>query len=248
MIHDCRKCKFFRRDRPKSQLLGHELEVTEQQVANQLISILQDEFRVQGDEDQRLVELMIQYESSKLSDGEAKWDRRPERADYCGLREEAQIYLIYQIKNRDGHCGDFTEDPGVRRPCATCVHRRRGDGKVKDKEAIDEYRRLAANSAALGQGGGDHGLASYLERVGAVKAFEAAQSYYVGKLSLRPPAYLDTCGLYSKATEQEFIPCIVQNPHDACPGWEEVAKTEDEEISILLNLEKFRKSTSQNRP
>jgi len=61
-----------------------------------------------------------------------------------------------------------------------------------------------------------------MERIGVVKAFEAAQTYYAGKLTFTPPSYLPYCARYS--APPDFVPCVVQNPHDRCPGWEEKAE------------------------
>jgi len=241
MWQNCRKCRFFRPYRPLSQLLARELGLYDAQVASQLVSIMQDEYRVKGNEAQKRTELMIQ--------GEEKWDQKPAMSDYCGFQESKQIFLLYEMKNPDGKCGDFKELDGTRKECSTCQHRIIGEGEARDRHAIQEYKQLAANSAALGEGGGgDQGLANYIQRIGAVKVFEAAQSYYAGKLTFRKPDYLQVCALYS--TDRDFVPCVVQNPHEVCGVWTsetkqgELSKSNEESFSIVEELEKFRKSKS----
>lgn len=240
MMKNCRNCRFFRPYRPLSQLLARELGLSDAQVASQLLSIMQDEYRVKGNEAQKRTELMI--------GGKEKWDQKPSMSDYCGFQESKGIYFLYEMKNSAGNCGDFKELDGTRLECTTCQYRIIGDGEAKDRQEIQKYKQLSTNSAALGQGGGDHGLANYIQRIGAVKAFEAAQSYYAGKLTFRQPDYLQTCGFHS--TSRDFVPCVVQNPHDICSDHSDLAKgvknsrPNKASDSIVEELEKFRKSKS----
>jgi hypothetical protein len=237
-MENCKNCRFFRPYRPLSQLLARELGHNDAQVASQLVSIMQDEYRVKGNEAQKRAELMITEE--------VKWDEKPAMSDYCGFLESKGVYFIYEIKNAGGECKDFKKLDNTRHECATCQHQILGDGEAKDRQAIQEYKQIATNSIALDKGG-DHGLGEYIQRISMVKAFEAAQSYYAGKLTFRQPDYLSICGVYS--TDRDFVPCVLQNPHEVCNDYtDRVAKQVEisslnESIDPLLKgLEEFRQS------
>lgn len=242
MQKNCKDCRFFRPYRPLSQLLARELGLNDERLTSQLVTIMQDEYRVKGNEAQKKAELMIK--------DEVKWDQKPTMSDYCGYQESKGLYFFYEVKNADGNCADFQERDGAHKECATCQHRIVGDGETKDRQAIEEYKRLGMNSAALGHGGGDQGLGNYIQRIGTIKSFEAAQSYYAGKLTFRKPDYLQTCGLHS--TSRDFVPCVVQNPQEVCSDWTEMAKEakvskpDESSDSIFEELEKFRRSKARS--
>ena len=49
----------------------------------------------------------------------------------------------------------------------------------------------------------------HIEQIGAVKAFEAAEAYYAGRVTLQEPDYLATCAEYSDDQSQNFVLCVV---------------------------------------
>jgi hypothetical protein len=221
----CTTCRFFRPFRPMSQLLARELGIADPQLVSELLKMMQDERQKQDAEASQKVEVHRQEQ--------LEWRTRPEMSDYCGLREADGVYLIHELKNPDGECEDHR--PAEPRPCSTCRHRVAGEGDANDQRMIARYGELARNAASLGQGSGDQGLKDYVSRIGVVKSFEAAQAYYAGKLTFRPPGYLPYCARYS--ADPDFVPCVVRNPHDRCEGWEvkaEAAQRPRDELTDAL--------------
>jgi hypothetical protein len=55
-----------------------------------------------------------------------RFDKRPRVRGYCaaGQADSDAIYLIAEIKNHDGRCGDFLEGAAPIVACTQCVHRR----------------------------------------------------------------------------------------------------------------------------
>jgi hypothetical protein len=208
--NSCRTCLWFRPFRPLSQLLIRELGAGDPQVTGELLKVMQDERARQDAEAQQKVEL------HRLE--AAEWPIRPTMSDYCGFQEQEDVYLIHEVKNPDGKCGHYEEDDQVQRTCGTCRHREDGGGPARDEAQLALREQLAANSAALGQGGGLSQLEEYKGMVSSIKALEAAQAYYAGRLVHKRPDYLPTCAL--KNTKTEFVPCCVQNPHETCRDWQ----------------------------
>jgi hypothetical protein len=209
----CKTCEFFRSFRSLSQLLAHDLGIGDQAVVQQLTQIMRDEHERQDAEAKERLEL-------KKAD-QMEYNFKPRMSDYCGLRESEDIFLVYELKNAGGECDDhklLAEDEKLQ-TCSTCRHRADGEGSLKDQKMIARFGELARGAAALGQGSGDHGLRDYIQKIGTVKAFEAAQASYSGRLSCNKPEYLPVCTRFS--TKRSFVPCAVQNPHDHCKEWSE---------------------------
>jgi hypothetical protein len=209
----CTTCGFFRSFRPLSQLLARDLGIGDQPVVQQLTQIMRDEHETQDAEAKERLEL-------KKTD---RWEYRfrPRMSDYCGLRETERIYLLHELKNAGGDCEDHQPSTERARACSTCRHRADGEGAQKDQEMIARFGELARGAAALGQGSNDHGLRDYIQKIGTVKAFEAAQANYSGRISCNKPEYLPVCTASKFSTNASFVPCAVQNPHDQCEEWSE---------------------------
>lgn len=205
----CSRCRHFRPFRPMSQLLVRELGRFEQQFLTQVVTILQDERQIQDEEATMLVELLRRDLD--------RWDARPSMSDYCGLHESADIFLLHEVKNRDGDCRNFDPAPRPCSPCRTCRYRTPGVGPEEDQRVLAELRRLAINASAAGISPSAQDMANHLQLIGASKAFEAAQSYYIGRFLFEPPKYLSSCAAVS--TSEEHIPCLVRNPDDVCADW-----------------------------
>ena len=225
----CKKCNHFRSFRPVSQLLAHELTLNDIAVNSELLSIMKDEKHVRDLESEQKVEL--------LDDREEAWDIKPKMSSFCGLLESKRKYLFHEIKNHDGGCTDH-DDKIATQSCSTCAHMRKGNGAQKDEAKLKELASLSENAVALGQPDGMQHLTNYVQLVGTKKAFEAAQSYYAGKISIKQPEYLSICSKYSSDTD--FIPCVIANPYDKCVDWSESASksTPLNVVSKTLNLRK----------
>jgi len=217
-----------------SQLLARDLGIGDQAVVQQLTQIMRDEHETQDAEAKERLEL-------KKTD---QWEYhfKPRMSDYCGLREAQDVYLIHELKNAAGDCEDHKPSTVEVRACSTCRHRADGEGAQKDQMMIARFGELARGAAALGQGSGDHGLRDYIQKIGTVKAFEAAQANYSGRISCNKPEYLPVCTAPRFSTNGSFVPCAVQNPHDQCEEWSQRptapplgATQNDELISSLLN-------------
>ena len=235
----CKTCEFFRSFRPLSQLLARDLGIGDQAVAQQLTQIMRDEHERQDAEAKERLEL-------KKADLE-EYNFKPRMSDYCGIHESEDIYLVHELKNAGGDCEDHKLPAGNEKvqTCSTCRHRADGEGSPKDQQMIARYGELARGSAALGQGSGDHGLRDYIQKIGTVKAFEAAQASYSGRISCNKPEYLSVCTVFSQGAG--FVPCAVQNPHDHCEEWSERsaappsgASQSEELVSSLLKYRERR--------
>jgi hypothetical protein len=210
MTTNCDKCQFFRPYRPLSQLLARDLGIDDQPLVAELLKMMQDERQKRDEEAELKVKL--------LGDRVEQWPYEPMMTDYCGLLEAKSVFLFHEMKNRSGTCDRF-KDRETPRPCQECRYLHTTRGPERDKAWIAELAKLAENSAAVGQAGGDQGMANYVQLVGTKKAFEAAQSYYAGKITMREPEYLAWCERHS--TENDFVPCALHNRHDRCPDWDE---------------------------
>lgn len=218
-MEPCATCDAFRSFRPLTQLLARELGIADQQLVSELLRMMQDEREKQDAEAKHKVELL------RLD--EVEWRTRPQMSDCCGLREKEGHWLLHELKNRNGGCDDHHQ--AAVRACVACGHRSPGDGEARDRAMIDRFHEVGRDAAALGQGGTEQALSNFVQRIGMLKAFEAAQAYYAGKLTFRPPEYLSFCRVYS--TAEEFVPCAVKNPHDRCPLWSECGSREAQAVS-----------------
>jgi hypothetical protein len=222
----CRECRFYRPFRPITQLLVRELGLDNRNVLSELVSMMQDE-RKKQDAEAKLLPVIRR-------DGSDRWDVRPSMADYCVADENA--FVVPGIRNQHGDCPSFRQKrkeeekkgdvearddeveeatPGSQ-PCARCAHRVQPDGLAQDARATELWNASAITGAVFGKDSGTaaKGMEDVRETAGVRKSFEAAQIYYAGKISFRPPRYIAYCREYSHGPD--FIPCMVQNPHDSC--------------------------------
>lgn len=208
MAADCEKCRYLRRFRPLSQLLAQDLGTDDQQFVSELLKIMQEERQQQDAE--------AELKAKLLENRDVQWPYRPHSSDYCGLRETSGAFLVHELKNRGGSCGEPELGEHVAHPCSTCIHRRAGSGPARDQQVLAEMSQLAKDAAALNTSVPDQ-TQSYLQLIGTKKAFEAAQAFSAGRITGSPPEYLSTCAKYS--TPGSVIPCVVRNPQGTCIGW-----------------------------
>jgi hypothetical protein len=76
---------------------------------------------------------------------------------------------------------------------------------------------LAAAAAVTDGGRSEATVESYLALVESLKTFELAQAYYNGRFVTKKPDYVPFCA--KRSTDSSYLPCVVENPHDACPDW-----------------------------
>ncbi|HAB18421.1 MAG TPA: hypothetical protein PLX89_11175 [Verrucomicrobiota bacterium] len=208
----CRDCRFYRPSRPLTQLLARDLGLEDRTVLSEMAKMMEDE-RQKQDAEAKLI-------PSIRRAGTDRWDVRPSMSDYCVAEEDS--FVVPGIRNGGGNCGTFElhekeeKDSGS---CENCVHRVQPSGPAIDARAESFFASTARANIASGQdgGSGSRGIDDVRETAGARKSFEAKQAYYAGKLTFQPPAYLPYCRMYS--TRTDFVPCVVQNPHDRCPDW-----------------------------
>ena len=207
MDNRCNTCRHFRPYRPLSQLLASELGTEHPEALSELIKIMQDERERRDEEAGLKVKL--------LGDRAERWPLRPQMSSWCALEADEDRALFTELKNRGGRCPDHAPREDAAQPCATCLHRRHPPGPARDQVVLAQLAQLGQDAAVLGQAGSGPKAEDYRKRVGTTIAYEATQTYYLGKISLRAPEYLSVCQHFSTATD--FVPCAAQNPHDACP-------------------------------
>lgn len=205
----CGNCRFLRRFRPLSQLLARDLGTNDQPVVAELLRIMQEE-RQQRDAEAEL-------KAKLFENRDERWPYRPHVSDYCGVREARGEFVVHELRNRGGRCGEWKPGEEERRECSTCAHQLLGTGDQRDQRELQEIALVEQNAAALGKSAPSL-AANYIQRAGTKKAFEAAQAYYAGRLTGEPPEYLSSCRKYS--TSGNVIPCVAQNPNGSCQGWD----------------------------
>jgi hypothetical protein len=181
----------------------------DQPLVAELLKIMQEE-RQQRDAEAEL-------KAKLFENRDQKWPYRPHVSDYCGVRETENEYLVHELKNRGGGCDDWKAGAADRHECSTCAHQQLDTGNQRDQREIQEIALVEQNAAALGKGAPTLS-ANYIQRAGTKKAFEAAQAYYAGRFTGDAPEYLSSCRKYS--TPGNVIPCVAQNPHGTCQGWD----------------------------
>lgn len=209
MGNPCSTCRHFRPYRPLSQRLAHVLSLEHSELVGELMKMMQDERQRRDEEAGLKVKL--------LSDRVERWPFQPQMSDCCALEEADGVYLFSEIKNRGGRCADHTPKDAVERACAGCANRRPAGGFDRDRAVLAQISQLVQNAAALGQNNQGPRMDDVVRQIGTAMAFEATQAYYLGKMTHRPPDYLAVCQVASSASD--FVPCVVQNPHDACPDF-----------------------------
>ena len=208
----CEKCIHFRRLKPASQLLARATGTTDSAISNALAKIQEDEDQQKGYE--------TQYKMRKEISNDEIWGFRPIMSSYCGLQEEKEIYLIAEVKNSGGKCGDFKTELAEKHSCATCVHRILPQGTARDLQLEKSFLGMSLESTAVGMSTSraDNLLNRHQEGVASRKAFEARGVYSSKGILSNKPQYFAYCKKFS--TEDEYVICLLQNPYNTCSGWE----------------------------
>jgi hypothetical protein len=211
-VGTCEKCIFFRRVRPRSQLLAAVADITEAAVSTALGKIVEDEQKQRDSE--------AEFKRAQATTEQQTWPRQPAMSSYCGRREGEGAYLIAEIKNRGGQCGDYQEGRPDRKACADCRYRVTAAGPARDqgRENLITQMHTEATSAQASTAGPEGMLKAHREGVPARRAFELSGAYAAdGRLAVRPE-YLDYCGALS--AEGEYAVCAIVNPHNCCTAWQ----------------------------
>jgi uncharacterized protein YjiS (DUF1127 family) len=206
---ECANCRHFRPLRPLSELLMRDLGVSrhEPELMNAYRRMIEDERECQDAEADHRREL--------VQGRQLEWRHRPMMSDYCGKREREGKFLVAELKNDGGQCRDHEGRLPQPRPCATCRYHNSGDGAARDRQQLNELRRLALNDVVLERGGKDW-IDEYHRSIDLKKAQEASQVHAAGK-AYQKPSYLPVC--LNHRPFDEFVPCAVRNPHAACDDW-----------------------------
>jgi hypothetical protein len=208
----CEKCIFFRRARPRSQLLAAVADTTEAAVSTALGKIVEDEQKQRDSE--------AGFKRAQATVELQTWPRQPVMSSYCGRREDEGVYLIAEIKNRGGQCGDYQEGRPDRKACADCRYRVTAAGPARDhrREDLITQMHTEATSAQASTANPEGMLKAHREGVPARRAFELSGAYAAdGRLAVRPE-YLDYCSALS--AEDEYAVCAIVNPHNCCTVWQ----------------------------
>jgi hypothetical protein len=210
----CAKCVHFRRTRLASQLLAAAFQANTDgaEIASALAKIVDDEHKLR--------EAEAETKGKEGSANRGLWNARPMTSDFCGLEEPKEVYRIAEVKNRDLRCGDFEPGKPERRACEDCAHRVSSQGKDHDYEMEVTFTRLLSNAvAARASSQSAEGLLqSYRAGEASRKALEISAAYESKGRLMAKPEYLDHCAALS--TEDEYVVCVLQNPHHTCPAWE----------------------------
>jgi len=212
VVSTCEKCIFFRRARPRSQLLAAVADTTEAAVSTALGKIVEDEQKQRDSE--------AGFKRAQATVELQTWPRQPVMSSYCGRREDEGVYLIAEIKNRGGQCGDYQEGRPDRKACADCRYRVTAAGPARDhrREDLITQMHTEATSAQASTANPEGMLKAHREGVPARRAFELSGAYAAdGRLAVRPE-YLDYCSALS--AEGEYAVCAVVNPHNCCTAWQ----------------------------
>lgn len=211
----CGQCIHFRRVRPASQILAAAISTTDAAISNALLKIQEDEGQQKGFEAQL-------KNKQALADRQA-WGHQPVMSDYCGLRESEGVFLIAEVKNRDGSCPDFAAEPRPSRSCATCAHRAVAGGFRADEGLDAAYARMATDSIAVGASAStpEDLLSKHREGAASRRAFELSGAYAAKGSLAAEPRYLDWCR--ARSASGAHVVCVLANPYDTCAYWSEAA-------------------------
>jgi hypothetical protein len=194
-----------------SQLLAAVVDTTEAAVSAALGKIVEDEQKQRDSE--------AEFKRARATTEQEAWPRQPVMSSYCGRREGEGVYLIAEIRNRGGHCGDYQEGRPARKACLDCGNRVAAAGTARDGEREDLITQMhaEATSAQASTASPEGMLKAHREGVSARKAFELSGAYAAdGRLAYRPE-YLDYCRALS--TDGEYAVCAIVNAHNSCTTW-----------------------------
>ena len=216
----CIECKHFRRVRPMSQLFAAQLDSNAGPISEALSKIVEDEEKRQDTEAQDKTNAMKQTTKT--------WSSRPMMSNYCGISEKDEIYFIWEVKNAGEQCQDFDPVTDPLRRCVECRHRRPSRGKAEDRIIERTTADMSARNASLEASTSvpDSLLTTHREGVSKRIGFELTGAYNsAGHLAMEP-RYFDHCGHFS--TLDDYVVCLMRNPHHTCAAWQPIASTETE--------------------
>lgn len=216
-MNKCKECKHFRKVKPASQLFVQAIGTTDAAISNALVKIQEDENQQKGNE--------ANIRMNMDRNDKDFWGFQPVMSDFCGLREEEEIYLIKEIKNLGGQCTDFELGHPEKQSCSTCVHRIIPEGVKEDLEMELSLSGLSALSIASGISTNtpDNQLSRYQEGVTSRKAFEMSGVYSAKGILATKPDYFDYCAKFS--CDDEYVICLLRNPYNTCSAWKSVAES-----------------------
>lgn len=189
----CQECAHFREYRPLAPRLEQELS-TSIAVLQVLRQVDEAELETQDAEVLRKVHLAAR--------GVYTWPSRPLASSYCGEKERSAVFHMHEVRNQEA-CG---KTPRLVKTCHSCMYRMVGKGWEEDKDSRRECIDLQEESLTL--------MRKLDELIEQQQATEAHRAYY-HSFFIEAPRYLSHCNLHSQPGH--FVPCVVQNPHDACP-------------------------------
>lgn len=210
----CEQCMHFRRVKPASQLLDQAIATNNAAVANALAKIQEDE------QQQKTYEAATLRAMESKEPKEQRWAFRPVMSKYCGFREAEGIYLEPAYQNRGGQCTDFMAGKPEKRPCRDCRYRVTARGAQEDQMMEDTIHSMMRRNLAVKAPAGpaETLLNKHREGVASRKAFEVSGAYAAKGHLMTEPRHLDFCSKFSE--DDEFVICVLQNPHQTCPVWE----------------------------
>jgi hypothetical protein len=158
-----------------------------------------------------------------LDTGVPEWPSRPQVLPYCGLREEQNIFLVFEGKNVNHACPDF-RSAGSRHGCDTCAHRVEAHGYRDDRNEREELILISRDRGGKDANGNyDSGwrqtrqaLDSQSERIDALKMTDMQMALDSGGVTPTRPRYYDRCAKYSGA--RRYVLCVAHNHDGRCPG------------------------------
>jgi hypothetical protein len=203
-----------------SQIFAAQLDNNAGPISEALSKIVEDE--------QKRREAEAQDKTTAMKQTTMTWSGRPMMSNFCGLDEANEVYLIPEIKNAGQQCHDFDpmSDPPQR--CGECRHRTPSRGKAEDLLVEQTTSDMSARNVTVGLSTSvpDSLLTTHREGVSKRIGFELTGAYNsAGHLAMEP-RYFDYCGHYS--TPDDYVVCLMRNPHHICPGWKPTAPTETE--------------------
>ena len=199
---DCQKCRHYRPVLRPSVLIKQALNTNDATVTRAIAEIEQDEARQAGEEANEI--------RRKAIGRDLKWDRKPTVFDACGIREDAGVYLIPDIKNAGARCKDEAGQR-QRESCATCPYRVAARGPAEDEKLWQISLSLELTDQS------SHGaVAKHDAQVGNRKAQELQLAYRSRGAMSHEPRYFDYCGKRRRSATDPYVLCIFINPHDSC--------------------------------
>jgi hypothetical protein len=211
----------FRRARLASQILASLFDTNTEgaEIAQALGKI--------SEEEHKLREAEAETKSREGIAGRDLWAARPMTSDFCGLEESQEIYRIAEVKNRGLGCKQHAPGKPKRQACADCVHRVPAEGRRQDMRMEAVYADMMKTAIAA-QGSTDTSkdlLQGYRSSETSKKALEISAAYESKGRLVTKPKYLDHCGVFS--SPDEFVVCVLQNPHHSCPAWTHAQAAQD---------------------